>query len=392
MTEQPTDTRPLVQRLAHLLDSNSTDHWLKRRINGFMAVLIIANVVAVALETLPGVGDRYMSAFWTFELVSVAIFSIEYLLRLWVCPHFVRYQDMPPGQARWRYARTPMAIVDLLAILPFYLSAFLNLDLRLLRAVRLLRLFKIMRYSVAIETLIAAIKRESQALYASFILMVFMLVVSASAIYYLEHEAQPEAFQSIPHAMWWAMATLSTVGYGDLAPITPLGKFLGALVMIIGIGMFALPTGILASGFTQELKRREFLATWHMVARVPLFEQLSATEIAEIMDLLEVHHAVPNETIVRAGEEADHMYFIVDGHVEVHSKGGPVVLNRGDFFGEVALILGGSRRATVSALSHTELLRLQRVDLEHLMMKNQGLAQHLRQCAQTREDAVLLSD
>ena len=151
---------------------------------------------------------------------------------------------------------TPLAIIDLIAILPFFLGLYLSLDLRFLRVLRLLRLFKLTRYSTAMGALLDVLQEEAQTLVAAFVVLLMMLVISASGIYLLEHKVQPEHFGSIPAAMWWSIITLTTVGYGDITPITPMGKFFGGIISLIGVGMVALPAAILASGFAENLRMR----------------------------------------------------------------------------------------------------------------------------------------
>ena len=182
-----------------------------------------------------------------------------------------------------------MMIIDLLAILPWYVYLFVPFDLRALRVLRLFRLFrllKLLRYSPALQTLKRVVAHEYRALLGALLLMMMLMLFSAAIIYFLERGAQPDKFGSIPAAAWWALATLTTVGYGDIVPITPLGKVFGGIVMLLGLGMFALPIAILATGFSQESARHEFVVTWSMVARVPLFSTLDAAEVAEVTKLL----------------------------------------------------------------------------------------------------------
>ena len=173
-----------------------------------------------------------------------------------------------------------------------------------------------------------------------------------------DFKAQPEAFGSIPQAMWWGLATLTTVGYGDVTPISVAGKLFGGLIMVLGIGMFALPAGILATAFGTEIRKREFVVTWNMVASVPLFSQLNALRNSEIVDLLEMKVMPPRSTIVAKGDKADVMYFISVGEVEVDILPEPQRLEAGDFFGEIALLKDGERTATITAVTECQLLVL----------------------------------
>ena len=223
--------------------------------------------------------------------------------------------------------------LDLAVILAFYLPLPVILDLRILRIFRLLSILRITHYSRPLQILVAVLKHEWRTLLALLTLLVSLLLITAWLMYMVEREAQPDAFGSIPQALWWGMATLTTVGYGDVVPLTTEGKFLGFLIMFIGIGMFAVPTGILVATFIQEVKRKDFVATWNMVAHVPFFSGLTAQEIAGISDLLKLRTSVPGEVIFEKGDEGDAMYFIVSGEAEMSFESLSKVFRGGDFFG-----------------------------------------------------------
>lgn len=220
----------------------------------FLIVLISVNVVSVILETVDWIYVRFAPYFEFIEIVSVTAFTVEYLLRIWCCVE--NDPDSPALTQRLRYAASPLAIIDLVAIAPFYLSFIVAFDLRFLRVLRLLRLFKLTRYSSAMTMLLDVFRQEASAFFAGFFILIVLLILAASGAYLVEQGAQPVKFGSIPDAMWWAMATLTTVGYGDVTPITPMGKLFGACVTVIGIGMAALPAGILASGLADQLRRK----------------------------------------------------------------------------------------------------------------------------------------
>ncbi len=216
--------------------------------------LILLNVVAVILESVEELYRRYQPWFDGFELLSVFCFSVEYGLRVWCAVENPSYRD--PFGGRLRYMLTPMALVDLLAFLPFYLTMFTPIDTRFLRVLRLIRVFKLTRYSDALDLLMTVTRRESSAFVSAIFVMVIIIIFAASGIYLMEHEAQPQAFGSIPKAIWWATVTLTTVGYGDVVPVTAWGKAFGVLITLAGVGMAAMPAGILASGFSAELQNR----------------------------------------------------------------------------------------------------------------------------------------
>ena len=222
-----------------------------------LIVLILLNALAVLLESVQSLANQYHVQFAWFEACSVAIFAIEYVLRLWSCVENETFQS--GGRGRFQYAMTPMALIDLLAFLPFFLSWIFPLDLRvlrMLRLVRLVRLLKLARYSEALRALGNILISKKEELVVTVGLGVILLTISSSLMYFAEHEAQPEVFSSIPAAMWWGVVTLTTVGYGDLYPITTLGKILGAFISVLGIGMFALPAGIFGAGIVEWAEKK----------------------------------------------------------------------------------------------------------------------------------------
>ena len=250
-------SRNIKKRLFEILELGSADDMPSRIFDIFIMTLISLNVIVVILETIESLASRYTSLFGIFEIFSVSVFTVEYLLRLWTCTTNNRFKD--PIKGRIQFALTPLALVDLIAILPFYLPMLIPFDLRFMRAlrlVRLLRLFKMGRYSQALKTMGFVLKRKREELLITVFSVLLLLIIASSLMYLIENEAQPEVFSNIPSAMWWGVATLTTVGYGDIYPVTPIGKFLGAIIALLGIGIFALPAGILASGFAEEIKIR----------------------------------------------------------------------------------------------------------------------------------------
>lgn len=228
-----------------------------RVVDVLLISLIALSVAAVILESVPAIGLGYVEELYWFEVITVGVFTIEYVTRLWCAVEDPAYRGMSAARARLRYAFSFHAIVDLLAILPFYLFAFglfTGIDMRFLRALRLLRVLKLTRYSTALNMLVVTINDNARALAASFLILLTVMLLAASGMYYFERDAQPVAFGSIPAAMWWAFATLTTVGYGDVTPVTTGGKVFGAMITVVGIGMVALPTSILASGYGQQLR------------------------------------------------------------------------------------------------------------------------------------------
>lgn len=248
----------IKERLYEILEIAAVGDITSKLFDIFIITLITLNVIAVILATVERLDSQYQYYFRIFEIFSVTIFTIEYLLRLWVCTINRNFRNSITG--RIKYIFTPFAIIDLLAILPFYLPMIIPLDLRFVRAVRffrLFRLFKLGRYSKALLLLKKVLKEKKEELILVIFVVFLLLIIFSSLMYFIEKEAQPEAFSSIPEAMWWGIITLTTVGYGDVYPITPLGKILGALIAFLGIGMFALPAGILGSGLVEVARKKE---------------------------------------------------------------------------------------------------------------------------------------
>lgn len=221
-----------------------------------LVMLIIASVIAVLLESVPSIESKYSEFLAIFEAVTIGVFSVEFLLRLWSSVEAGPDAAAQPWLTRLRYLVSFHAVIDMLAILPFYLLLYGVVgvvDMRFLRAIRLLRVLKLMRYSPALNMLFTTFRENGRALAAAFLILITVMLLAASGMYYFERDSQPEDFGSIPAAMWWAFATLTTVGYGDVTPITAGGKIFGALITVVGIGMVALPTSILASGYNRQL-------------------------------------------------------------------------------------------------------------------------------------------
>lgn len=364
----------LKRRVYQVLEVAHPDDRVSRNIDRALVALIVANVVAVVIETVEPIHARYASEFWVFEVASVAIFTVEYLLRLWVCNEHLSLARDGPIEARLKFAVTPFALIDLAAIVPFYIALILPFaDLRLLRVFRLLRLLKLVRYSPALATLGRVLRNERRALVGALLIMAAMLLVASTAIYYIERDISPDKFGSIPESMWWALATLTTVGYGDVVPASPLGKIVGGFVMIFGLGMFALPIGILASGFASEIQRRDFVVSWSMIARVPLFARLDGLSVSRITNLLQARVVEPDTVIFHKGDPADNMFFIATGEARVEIEPEPVLLGDGDFFGEFALLNDVPRSATVRAVTQCRLLVLDCEDFRGLLADDENL-------------------
>lgn len=240
-------------RVHRLLNPGDGD---SRALDTFIILLIAFNVMAVILETEESIRAEAQLFFDIFETFSSVFFTIEYFLRIWTCTLDPRYAH--PVKGRIRYAFSFMAMVDLIAVAPFYMQ-FIAVDTRIARAIRLLRLVRILkmgRYAHAVSTLSRVFARKKEELAIATFVSVMLLILCSSVMFFVENEAQPEKFRSIPESMWWAIATLTSVGYGDVAPITGMGKVFGAVICMIGVLLVAIPTGILASGFAEEIREQ----------------------------------------------------------------------------------------------------------------------------------------
>lgn len=239
----------LRTELYHILETSEIDHPLEQPVRIALGSLIVLNLLAAILETVPEL-SAYHPGLELFERASIVVFLFEYMARVWVCTEKVGRSSIV---GRIRFMLRPMMLIDLSVILISLAPAFF--DMRAFRTLRLARLLKFGRYSRAVRLIIGVLESKRDEFVSCFILAMLVLVISSSLMYYAEHRVQPEAFASIPTTMWWGVATLTTVGYGDVAPVTPLGKFIGALVAMSAIGVFGLPSGVLASGFIEELSR-----------------------------------------------------------------------------------------------------------------------------------------
>lgn len=243
-----------IQRyFAHLLEPDTADSGLAKAVDIFITTIILLNITALILDTVPDIPFFYKENFLFFEIFTVIIFSAEYLLRIWIAPVTEKYSVFK--KPRLRFIISFYGIIDLLAVMPFYLNYLFGLNYYFLLVFRLFRLFKLFRYFTALQLLGRVFRAKFQELFFALFFIIIMLIFVSFTMYYVENKAQPDVFRSIPETMWWGIITLTTVGYGDMHPVTPIGKFLGGIIALMGIGLFALPAGILAGGFSSELQK-----------------------------------------------------------------------------------------------------------------------------------------
>ncbi len=389
----PPGTPPtLRQTVFQLLDDEEWTHPASRWLYRGLVFLIVVSVAAAVLETVADIRHRWDFWLLAIEIVCVGLFTVEYVARVWVAvdDRAGRYEH--PLWGRLRYMVTPMAIVDLLAILPTYMAFILSGDFLLLRTLRILRILKITRYSPALATFEVVLVNERRSLGAAATILGVALLLAAGTLHHLEGDAQPEAFGSIPASMWWAIATLTTVGYGDVVPVTTAGRVAAGFCAVIGIGMFALPTAILGAGFASELQKRNFAATAAMIARVPLFHHLKPAQLAELTALLKPRRLPARYTVIRRGEHPDAMYFIDDGRVVIQAKDRRLVRGPGSFFGEVALLEGRPRQASIITLTACRLLELRAGEFHRLLAGDANLRQTILDEARVQNELDAAGD
>ena len=348
-----------------------------RGIHHAMIVVGIGIMLALTVENLRAAYGGLMTD--VFYVVAI-FFVAEYLLRLYVAPAAPGGAHRGALRSRLAWAGSVGGVFDLVAAIPGIIALPDSQDATLFG---FLWVFKFIRYSPGLTILERVISHARHALLSVFLGLVIVLLAAASLAYLLERHTNPEQFGSIPLALWWAIVTLTTTGYGDVVPATVGGRILAGTVMVSGILVFALWAGILATGYAQEMRRAEFLRTWELVARVPFFHNLGATLIAEVARLLRAQDFPAGMAIVRRGEPGDCMFFVADGEVTIELDQ-PLHLGSGNFFGELALLTGAPRSATVSARYQCTLLSLDIVDFFELLGRHPGLAKVIHEEAIVR--------
>ena len=243
------------QKVNALMNDTPTSGRLHHQIDFVFIMFIIASVMAVFLETVPAIYEPLKEEFHFFDLVAVAVFTFEYILRFYASPETVSEESSDISK-RWSWFVRPTSIVDLIAILPFYLQFFVIIDLRFVRVLRVLRILKLTRYNTAIVTFAMVMKRERSAFTAAMFIVVLITILSGAIVYTVEHPVQPEKFDTMPRALYWAVITLASVGYGDISPVTPIGQAFTMVLAILGVGIVALPAGILGSAFSDQLHQQ----------------------------------------------------------------------------------------------------------------------------------------
>ena len=380
-----------------LADSETDGHGDHPAIAGLILTVITLTVAGAMFGTLSGPPLLEESIIRIGYPLATCVFLLEFMARFWSAAESAPHSDRatPIGQtritpsattsARLAYLFSFLGFVDLLTPLPMVAAVVLPGANDWLLVAAILSLLKLGRYISGLALVGRVVRREGHALLAAVAAMAVVLLIVSTIMYWLERTTQPQVFSSVPHALWWGIVTMATIGYGDMVPITPLGKIFGGFVMLLGIAMFAVPAGILATGFASELRRREFVVTWRSVARVPLFAQLDASQISSVASLLKPQIVPQDSVIVRRGDSAQAMFFLMEGEVEVDVPPRPVRLKAGDFFGEIALLRDMRRTATVTAVTECRLLALDVADFRRLVEQYPELHEEMRRTADERQ-------
>ena len=325
-------------------------------LNKFFGAVIALNILHQIISSA-GYLTIEMPLLQILYSASIGLFAIEFFIRAFV----------------ERRASFLLLIDGMVLINQVFFSIY---DLRILRLFRLFDIFSQSRFLLPTNTLIKTIIKQRNALLGSQIMVISILLVVSTFIYFLESSVQPDVFGSIPSTMWWGIATLTTVGYGDVVPMTDLGKLLASFTMLVGIGMFALPAAILASAYYEEIQKKNFLVSFEAIASVPLFQELPIGAVGKINKKLQAVLVSEHETIFSKGEKADSMFIIEYGKVKVEIDN-PVYLVAGDYFGEMGLLGNAPRNATITAADDTKLLELTKSDLEELSEEHPKLFEEL---------------
>ncbi len=353
-----------------------------------MAMVAIGIAIMLTETVAPWRKTYFLPVAAGFFLVA-AFFAAEYALRLFLAPEAPGGEHRPAWRSRLSWAFSLAGLFDLLAALPLVLGFALGPPKGSLFA--FVWVFKPVRYSPGLASLGRVISHARNELFGVLLGFGILLLTAASLAYLFEGKAQPKTFGSLPAALWWALETLTTTGYGDAIPQTVFVRMVAGVVMVSGILVFAVWTGIIATGYADEMRRRAFLRTWDLVAKVPFFQGAGAAAIAEVARLLRPRDYPAGATVMRRGEAGEAMYFIVSGEVDIRLRPRSVRMTAGEFFGEIALLTGSARSATVVTLTPTTLLVLDISHFRELLGRQPELARIIREEALRRLDETAVA-
>lgn len=376
-------TEAFATSIWRLLNGTSDHRTLQKILDGAMVLLITLVLAAVLVRSVPTTGDEIANMAEILWFACTLVLSLEYLARLWTAPAAPTHR-YSPSVARLRYVTSFLGVIDLASAAAYWLSIAHIVSQDVAEVISLFALCKAARFLPGLHVLITVFKTEARALISALVALLIVLVITSGIMFLLERGAQPEVFTSIPTSMWWGIVTIASVGYGDMTPVTAWGRIVGGLVIIIGLSTVAVPVGILATGFYRELRKHDFIVTWKTVAEVPLFKGLDASRIAEIARMLKPQMVPERQVVVRRGEPAGAMFFILEGEVEVDVQPSPVRLGKGQYFGEIALIRDIQRTATVTTTDETSLLALDVSDFRRLMAQYPDMRDSIERVAEAR--------
>lgn len=369
------------RRAYEILENDDQRDWRTRAVHWTIVVLVIGTVAAAVLGTIPAVHDRVHHVFKIFDYISFGVFLTEYLARVWSAPEDPRRSKLTPTRARLRYIFSATGIVDMLAIGPLIIAHIFSVDIQVITLLRLVRFLKLLRYSTGIISLADALWTERHTLIACLVVLAAAVVFSSTAMYELEAAAQPEKFGSIPAAMWWSIATLTTVGYGDSVPVTPGGRIVASVTMVTGLIILALPIAVVSNAFGEIIRRRGFVVNWGTLSRLPLFSGLDAGVMGEALQVLAARSYDPGNTLFRPGDPLNELHIIASGDVSVEGPDGRATLSDGDLFGGPAQYGGPRSACLMRALSRTRVLVFSESDLQALLVHRPTFAARLHMLA-----------
>jgi voltage-gated potassium channel len=347
--------------------------------------LVVVGVASIILTTVPRIAESHGVVLEAAFHLALAFFLVVYVLRIFAMPAAPWSHPRHPWRDRLQWALSFAGLVDLLSTWLVLVAGLLKLGPDSAHLAAILWLLKFVPYSEGLALLGRVLDNTRSTLISVLLCFIIVLLCAGTLAYVLERDLQPATFGSIPAALWWAVVTLTTTGYGDAVPITLVGRCLAGMVMISGISVFALLAGILANGFAEEVRRRDLMRTWDLVTRVPFFNGVGAEVVAEVARLLRPRDVQPGTVIMRRGEPGDCMYFVVSGEVEIRLRPTPLRFGPGAFFGEIALVTGEPRTATAVAVKFSVLLSLHLTDFRHLVARRPELTAAIEEEAARRK-------
>ncbi|MFG1479085.1 cyclic nucleotide-gated ion channel [Xanthobacter sp. V4C-4] len=368
-------TSTIRRRTFDILERDLPGDFAADLVHHLLIAIVLVSVGGAVLATVPALALRDQAWFSACEILALAVFSLEYAIRIWVAPEHPLRRRMPAWRARLSYVATPAAVIDLLAVAPAILAQVAPLEIHAILVLRLLRFLKLARYSSGFNALYLSVKRERYALLACLVLLGTGVLIAATAMYLVERTVQPDKFGSIPEAMWWAITTLTTVGYGDAVPVTTVGRMIGAVTMVGGLVMLALPIAIIASSFSEVISKHNFVVTFSMVSRLPPFSDLDARVLGDLLPLFNSRSFDRGHHVVRPGERARHLFVVLEGELETTSADGSVRLGAGDVFGLTPGLDDTPR--PVRALAKSKLIAIEEDELHMLALRYPDISRRL---------------